>query len=116
VRLLSQAKGARMREVVTGGTRWVASRRPDTLLEPAEIEQLRVVVDTWRNKKAGTAEADTTWDIEYGFLDGRLWLFQIRPFIRFRNSDVYDRLDALDAGAVANAGRRVDLSRPLGAF
>ncbi len=21
------------------------------------------------------------WDIEYGFADGKLWLFQVRPFI-----------------------------------
>lgn len=114
VRLLSQAKGPRRREVVTGGTRWVSSRQPEVLLQPGEIQQLRTVVDTWRTKQRGTANEDTTWDIEYGFVDGRLWLFQIRPFIRFRNSEVHMQLEALDAGAVANANRRVDLAAPLG--
>lgn len=114
VRLLSQAKSPRRRQVVAGGTRWVASRRPETLLQPAEIEQLRTVVATWHDKTRGTPDEDTTWDIEYGFLDGRLWLFQIRPFVRYRNSEVYEKLEALDAGAVANASRRVDLSAPLG--
>jgi len=112
VRLLSQAKSAQRREVVTGGTRWVAARRPDVLLAPDEIAQLRAVVGTWSALKAGTPDEDTTWDIEYGFLDGRLWLFQIRPFIRFRNSDVYARLEALDAVAAASADARVDLAAP----
>jgi hypothetical protein len=113
IRLLSQTKAARRREVVTGGTRWVAARRPDTLLAPAEIEQLRSVVSAWRAKKIGTEDADTTWDIEYGFLDGRLWLFQVRPFVRFRNSEIHARLEALDASAVANFGRPVRLSDPM---
>lgn len=113
LRLLSQAKGPRRREVVSGGTRWVASRRPDVLLPPEEIAQLRSVVSTWQELKAGTPDADTTWDIEYGFVDGRLWLFQIRPFVRFRNSEVLERLATLDVDATTNAGRMVSLSDPV---
>ncbi|MDH3272604.1 MAG: phosphoenolpyruvate synthase, partial [Gemmatimonadota bacterium] len=113
VRLLSQTKAPRRRVVVPGGTRWVAASRPEVLLAPAELAQLRSVVEAWQGKMVGTPDADTTWDIEYGFLEGRLWLFQIRPFIRFRNSDVYARLEALDAAALRNADRTVDLSTRL---
>jgi len=113
-RLLSQAKSPRRRQVVPGGTRWISAERPDTLLQPAELDQLLAVVSTLRASKAGTAEESTTWDIEYGFLEGRLWLFQIRPFIRYRNSDVYARLELLDAGALENADRPVSLAAPLG--
>lgn len=113
-RLLSQAKAPRRREVVTGGTRWVAARRPESLLLPGEIQQLREVVRVWHEKTAGTPEAETTWDIEYGFLDGRLWLFQIRPFIRFRNSDRYRALEALDDEARSNESRPVDLGEAVG--
>lgn len=113
VRLLSQTKAARRREIVSGGTRWVAASRPETLLQPSELAQLREVVAQWEAKTADTPEADTTWDIEFGFLDGRLWLFQIRPFIRFRNSEAYARLEALDAIAMGNANRPVRLSAPL---
>jgi len=113
VRLLSQAKASRRRELTHGGTRWVVAERPDTLLQPDELEQLRTVVATWSGKLAGTPDEHRTWDMEFGFVDGRLWLFQIRPFIRFRNSDVYDRLHALDARARENAERSVVLGRPM---
>lgn len=113
VRLLSQAKAPNRREVVPGGTRWIAAGRPETLLQPGELDQLRAVVSSWQAKRAGTPDAGTTWDIEYGFVDGRLWLFQIRPFIRFRNSDVFAKLRDLDAGALANANRPVRLADPL---
>ncbi len=110
IRLLSQAKAPSRREVVPGGTRWVAARRPEMLLQPAELAQLRQVVSEWQARRAGTPEEDTTWDIEYGFTGGQLWLFQIRPFIRYRNSDTYARLGELDAGARANADRPVRLA------
>jgi hypothetical protein len=113
VRLLSQAKAPSRREVVPGGTRWVAAERPERLLQPQELRQLRDVVDAWRARRATTPDADTTWDIEYGFVGGRLWLFQIRPFIRYGNSDVYARLSELDAGARANADRPLRLADPL---
>ncbi|MDX1493353.1 MAG: PEP/pyruvate-binding domain-containing protein, partial [Longimicrobiales bacterium] len=113
VLLLSQTKAPRRREIVAGGTRWVAASRPDTLLTPGEIAQLREVVRAWEARKAGTPEASTVWDMEFGFLDGRLWLFQVRPFIRFRNSEVYMALEALDAEALGNADRPVSLAGPL---
>jgi hypothetical protein len=113
VRLLSQAKAPRKRELTPGGTRWVAATRPDTLLAPGELDQLRDVVATWRAKKAGTAEEDTVWDIEFGFVEGRLWLFQVRPFVRFGNSDVYQKLEALDGSAMSNAARPVLLSNHM---
>ena len=114
VLLLSQAKAPNRREVIPGGTRWVAASRPETLLQPGEIEQLRAVVESWQAKRRGTPEENTTWDIEYGFVDGRLWLFQIRPFVRLRNSDVYNKLVELDSGTLANAQRPVRLSDPMG--
>ncbi len=113
VRLLSQTKAPRRREVVTGGTRWVAAGRPDVLLADGEIDQLRSVVSALRARDAGTPDADTVWDIEFGFLEGRLWLFQIRPFVRFRSSEAYARLEALDASALAVQGDPLDLHAPM---
>lgn len=113
MRLLSQTKNPRRRVIVPGGTRWMAASRPDTLLAPTEVAQLRAVVEEWETKMSATPERETIWDIEFGFLDGRLWLFQIRPFIRFRNSDTYQALEALDAVALRNADRPVVLLAPL---
>jgi phosphoenolpyruvate synthase/pyruvate phosphate dikinase len=113
VRILSQTKAPQRREVVPGGTRWVAAERPVTLLQPGELAQLRDVVTAWKARTANTAEASAIWDIEYGFVDGGLWLFQIRPFIRYRNSALYELLQGLDAEARSNADRPVLLSQPL---
>ncbi len=114
VQLLSQAKAPRKRQVAPGGTRWVAATRPDTLLQPGELAQLRNVVATWKTLKKGTPDEGQTWDMEFAFVGGQLWLLQIRPFIRFRNSDLYARLERLDADAVRNGHRIVRLSQPMG--
>jgi hypothetical protein len=113
VRLLSQAKAPQRRAVVPGGTQWLAAARPETLLQPGELTQLRDVVSAWKARTAGTREAAAIWDIEYGFVDGRLWLFQIRPFIRYRNSALYALLQELDTDARSNADVPISLSQPL---
>jgi hypothetical protein len=99
VTLLSQAKAPFRRALVSsgaGGVVTLPARRPEYLLLPGEIAQLQDVVADW---KARTAEnhPGEVWDFEYGFVDGRLWLFQVRPFVRFRSSALLDRLSALDA-------------------
>ena len=116
VQLLSQAKAPLRRQVVPGGPRLVAAVRPDTLLQPAELEQLRDVVAIWESLKMGTPDEGQIWDMEFAFVGGRLWLLQIRPFVRFRNSDLYARLEGLDADAVRNGNRVVRLDRPLEAM
>ena len=112
-RLISQAKSSRQRELTRGGTRWVASVRPDMLLQPDELAQLREVVRIWKAKLEGTPDADETWDMEWGFVDGRLWLFQVRPFVRFRNSDLQQRLEALDADVLMNGDRVIRIAGAL---
>jgi len=114
VHLLSQAKAPWRRELQRGGTRWVAAMRPDTLLRPAELAQLQDVVAAWKGKWRGTPEESTVWDMEFGFTQGRLWLFQVRPFVRHRNSDLYLKLQALDRQAMANTDRQVSLVAPPG--
>jgi len=113
VRLLSQAKAPRRRQIAPGGTRWVAAQRPDTLLQPDELAQVRDVVARWRSLKTGTPDEGQTWDMEFAFVGGQLWLLQVRPFIRFRNSDLYARLEGLDADAVRNGDRPVRLGEAM---
>ena len=87
----------------------VPSRRPETLLAPDEVRQLMEVVAEWRQRFA-SGDPTTVWDMEFGFVNGRLWLFQIRPFVRFRNAGLVEKLSVLDAATLANGGRSVDLS------
>ena len=109
ITLLSQAKAPLRRTLLPqGGAAMVPARRPETLLQAAEVSQLLEVVAEWRERFA-PGDPTTVWDMEFGFVDGRLWLFQVRPFVRFRSAGMMERLAVLDAESMANADRTVDL-------
>ncbi len=52
-------------------------------------------------------------DVEFGFVDGQLWLFQVRPFVESGAANRNRYLNALDAGLRRSAGRLVDLDRAV---
>lgn len=111
VRLLSQAKSPTRRVLIgtgNGGSEMVAARLSETLLRPDEIRQLQSMVALWK-RRVPDAEANRIWDIEFGVVDGKVWLFQIRPFIRFRSSDLLQRLEALDRETIQRGSRLVSL-------
>jgi phosphoenolpyruvate synthase/pyruvate phosphate dikinase len=67
-----------------GGSEIVPSTGKEFVLSEAEVNDL--VATAFRIKKAFKASRDSNgnpraWDVEFGFLDGKLWLFQTRPFI-----------------------------------
>ncbi len=95
-----------------GGARMVPARRPEYLLTRDEIEQLRGVVETWKRRTTDKTPG-RVWDFEFGFVDGKIWLFQVRPFVRFRSSEMMDRLAALDREAMANATRRISMEEAI---
>ena len=113
VRLLSQAKAPTRRVLAAdGGAVRIPARRPEYLLEPRDIGQLRDVVRRWK-RDFNDPTPQRIWDIEFGFVDGHLWLFQVRPFIRFRGSELLERLSVLDAQALRNADRPVSLEEAI---
>jgi hypothetical protein len=111
VRLISQAE-APVRRVLAdtgiGGTQMLAAELPDTLLQPGEIRQLVNAVARWK-RQLPDDQKGRIWDIEFGFVQGRLWLFQVRPFIRFRSSDLLERLRVLDRDVEQRGTRRISL-------
>ncbi len=115
ITLLSQAKAPFRRILVntgSGGGRMVPARRPDHLLSDADIQQLRNIVEAWQARLRG-ADRQQTWDIEFGFVGGKLWLFQIRPFVRFRSSQLLERLSALDARVRARGTRSISIAEAI---
>ena len=53
--------------------------------------------------------------MEFGFLDGKLYLFQIRPFVENKRASRSTYLQTLDAGLAQNADRPVNMAgRPGG--
>jgi hypothetical protein len=98
-----------------GGSAVVPSTGRDTVLEPAELEAL---VTAGKKIAAGFEPArdpagkPRPWDIEFGFTNGRLWLFQSRPFIgndALKNVPALAALDATDAQGPAT----ISLEDPL---
>ncbi len=90
----------------------VAASRPEHLLTPDDIKQLQNVVESWE-RRLPASERGKIWDIEFGFVGGKLWLFQIRPFVRFRSSDLLERLKTLDRDVAARAITVVSLEEPI---
>ncbi len=115
VKLLSQAKAPFRRALVdsgAGGAQMVATSRPEYLLTDPEIRQLIEVVRSWERRSSSSDRA-RVWDIEFGFAAGKLWLFQIRPFVRFRTSELLERLSALDREVLARAQTPVQLEEAI---
>ncbi len=108
VTLLSQAKAPVRRVLVDRGVATVVGRLPDVLLRQADIATLRAVAAEWQARFA-PGDASQVWDIEFGFVGDTLWLFQIRPFVRFRSSALLTRLQVLDRDVLERADRRVAL-------
>ncbi len=107
-KLLSQAKAARKKQLAfegDGGVRTVPTARPDRLIQDSEIRQLLEVVAQWQRQ----AGATRVWDFEFGFVEGKLWLFQVRPFVRFRNTELLEKLGVLDEASMRNASRAISL-------
>ncbi len=92
VEVLSEAKSPFQRRVVaTGGVSWLpAAAGP--VLTAAEIDQLRGLAIEVEKKYVPVLDDDgrpRPWDIEFGFVDGELTLFQIRPLVE-RGSSATD--------------------------
>jgi hypothetical protein len=81
---------------------------PDTLLLPEELTQLRGAAEEWKTRFA-PGDSDAVWDMEFGFVAGKLWLFQVRPFIRARNAALLERLKVLDEDVSRRGSTRVSL-------
>jgi hypothetical protein len=100
-----------------GGVASVPASGSDTVLDPAEIERLVEFARHLPERFPSIVDADgqpAPADVEFGFLDGRLRLFQIRPFLNSPAARGSDYLSRLDRELETTRDRRVDLDeRPL---
>ncbi|MGB5245985.1 MAG: PEP/pyruvate-binding domain-containing protein [Woeseia sp.] len=92
IELISDAKSPYQRNVTTtSGVGWLPADA-GTVLQPAEIEQLRALAEEVNAKYEPALDENGVprpWDIEFGFVEGELTLFQIRPLVEkaSRNAD-----------------------------
>jgi phosphoenolpyruvate synthase/pyruvate phosphate dikinase len=120
VRLLAQATAPQRSEPSpAGGMLKVPASGREQLLLPGEIEQLRVLADDVERRfpmPLGQDGRPAPADIEFGFRDGRLALFQIRPFVESLRARRSQYLIDIDRGSAGARDTMVDLLQsPLAA-
>lgn len=114
-RLLAQATApTRTEPAPGGGMRRVPASAPEELLTPAEIDQLRRLANDVEARFPLPANNDVPppVDIEFGFVDGRLALFQIRPLVENRQARRNLYLVEFDRARKPPDGGMIDLDRP----
>ncbi|MDX1376442.1 MAG: PEP/pyruvate-binding domain-containing protein, partial [Burkholderiales bacterium] len=112
VRLMGSATAPRrMVPLASGGI----ARRPvsgaDTLLKDQEIRQLIAFSKEIPRQfpQHGEDGRPVAADVEFAFLEGRLWLLQIRPFNESRRARGAGYLQKMDEALAAHLGRTVNL-------
>ena len=118
VRLMAQATAPLRRRVrAEGGMDKIPASGADAVLLPGDIAQL---VQLTRDLPTRFPEIvddqgqPAPADIEFGFLDGELKLFQVRPFLESRRARGSEYLKALDQGLDAQQDKTVRLDLPAG--
>jgi phosphoenolpyruvate synthase/pyruvate phosphate dikinase len=116
VRLMATATAPRkMVPQSTGGIAKVPVSGADTLLEAGEIRQLIAFADEIPHKfpQLGEDGKPVAADVEFAFVDGRLWLLQIRPFNESREARGAGYLIQMDRALQANLNRTVRMTEAI---
>jgi phosphoenolpyruvate synthase/pyruvate phosphate dikinase len=114
VRLLAQAT-APWRRVLgpTGGVEKELVEGSETVLKPVEIEQLVDLAQDLPQRYPSILDAGgnpAPADIEFGFVGGKLQLFQIRPFLESVQARSNEYLNELDRDMTSQLNKTVKLS------
>ncbi len=114
IKLLAQAR-APYRKLASPGGGFVEkpTSGADSVLSDAEIAQLRKLARDVKQKfppQYDKSNVPLPWDIEFGFENGELRLFQIRPLVRYREAKILEALVSLDGAQTTS--QPVLLDRP----
>jgi len=112
VRLMATATAPRrMVPRPTGGIAKLPCSGAETLLGPAEVKQLIAFADEVAAKfpQVGEDGKPVAADVEFAFVDGKLWLLQIRPFNESRAARSASYLIEMDRVLARNLDRKVDM-------
>jgi hypothetical protein len=94
VEVVSEAKSPYQRHIAASGGVDLRPAPPGRVLDAREIDTLRELakeVTAIYTPVLNDAGQPRPWDIEFGFIDGELTLFQIRPLVE-RGSGLADNL------------------------
>ncbi|MEE8138445.1 MAG: PEP/pyruvate-binding domain-containing protein, partial [Thermoanaerobaculia bacterium] len=106
--LVAEAKAPYARRLrPEGGVEWIPAQAGPVLTE-AEQRALGALATDARARLEpvpGTDGSPLPWDIEFGFLNGRLYLFQVRPLVERGGSRADEMIQALGAAPRGSVGR-----------
>jgi phosphoenolpyruvate synthase/pyruvate phosphate dikinase len=111
-RLFATATAARrMVPQATGGIAKLPVSGSETLLTPREIAQLIAFADEIPKQfpQLGEDGKPVAADVEFAFVNGRLWLLQIRPFNESRAARSAAYLIGMDRALETHLGRTVNM-------
>ncbi len=100
-----------------GGLHEVPASGSDTVLQPGEVRQLIEFADSLPERFPPIVDDEgnpTAADVEFGFVDGELRLFQLRPFLESRYSIGAAHLAAMDEGLADTRRVRVEMNEAPG--
>jgi hypothetical protein len=82
----------------TGGTIRTFAHFNEPILTDGDLYQLRALAAQIRNTlaKQPGIESKGPWDVELGFKEGEIWLFQVRPFVENKRAASSSYLRTLD--------------------
>ena len=80
----------------SGGTRHYYTSFDSPILNAQNISDIREIAKKVRAKMTSdTANSHQAFDVEFGFKDDELWLFQIRPFVENKNAKSSEYLSTI---------------------
>ncbi|MFZ1957211.1 MAG: PEP/pyruvate-binding domain-containing protein, partial [Desulfobacterales bacterium] len=115
VRVMATATAPWRRRPASGGEiEKLPASGTDTVLQPAEIKRLIVFARDELPQKfppiTDDAGRPAAADVEFGFVDGQLRLFQIRPFLESSSTQGNSYLMEMDRSLGVSLDRNVDLT------
>jgi Pyruvate phosphate dikinase, AMP/ATP-binding domain len=116
VRLMATATAPRrMAPLAKGGIAKLPTSGAETLLGPGEVKQLVAFAEEIAAKfpQPGEDGKPVAADVEFAFVDGRLWLLQIRPFNESRAARRASHLIEMDKARGKNLDRTVDMREAM---
>ena len=116
VTLLNPGTAPRKRVLLAaGGSELVPASGAARILTPPEIDALRELTGRlkgWFRDMPAEERARAVADVEFGFRDGKLILFQIRPFVQSKGALGDPFLKSLDEQFAGTEGKKVKMSAP----
>jgi hypothetical protein len=118
VRVLAMATAPwRRNPAPGGGVVKLPASGSESVLQPGEIEQLIRFAKALPQRFPAIADDrgnPAPADVEFGFIDGKLRLFQIRPFLESREARGSEYLSRMDEALNGGAGGMVDMRQVPG--